>query len=393
MKAVYIPLGAAGHVLASLPMIGQLVQKGVDVRYFSPLRYKEQVEKTGARHIETPVIAGKNSIEGGDDFVAGLPYVFLDEALGVIDLIIAELEADRPDVIIVDEIALAGRLASWKLDIPMVMMFTSYAANDHFSISRFWPVFPDDHPARAAAFELARQVQAEYGGPLIDIYEIFEGIGELNIVTQPKSFHPAGNTFGDNFFFAGAQIAPRANDGTWQAPDNGKPLLYTSLGSLFNNWPEFYTMLFEAVKDLDINILCSLGNTLKPEDLGEIPANVTTMAFTPQLEVLAKTDYFITHAGTGSAMEALYFGVPCLCVPQMDEQVFTAGQMVKLELASASLTREQVTAETLRAGILELINNPKYKANAQAMADEMHNYGGCERAAQAVIDFVNNKNK
>ena len=45
MKAVYIPLGAAGHVLASLPMIGQLVQKGVDVRYFSPLRYKEQVDK------------------------------------------------------------------------------------------------------------------------------------------------------------------------------------------------------------------------------------------------------------------------------------------------------------------------------------------------------------
>jgi UDP:flavonoid glycosyltransferase YjiC (YdhE family) len=87
-------------------------------------------------------------------------------------------------------------------------------------------------------------------------------------------------------------------------------------------------------------------------------------------------------------MEALFFGVPCLCVPQMDEQVFTAGQMVKLGLASASLTREQVTVESLREGILALINDPQYKANAQAMADEMHNYGGCERAAQAVIDFV-----
>ncbi|MBO5657308.1 MAG: hypothetical protein J6R94_03895 [Agathobacter sp.] len=388
MKAVYIPLGAAGHVLSSLPMIRSLVNKGVEVRYFSPIRYKEQVEATGARHIELPVIAGKNSVDGGDDFVAGLPLVFLGEALGVIDIIMAEIEADRPDVIIVDEIALAGRLAAWKTGIPMVMMFTSYAANEHFSISRFWPVYTDEHPARAAAKELALQIQAEYGGPLIDIYEIFEGIGEFNIVTQPKSFHPAGATFGDNFFFAGAQIAPRSNDGTWQAPDNGKPLLYTSLGSLFNNWPEFYTMLFEAVKDLDINILCSLGNTLKPEDLGEIPANVTTMAFTPQLEVLAKTDYFITHAGTGSAMEALYFGVPCLCVPQMDEQVMTAGQMVKLGLASASLTRPEVTVDSLREGILALINDPKYKANAQAMADEMHQFGGCDRAADAVIEFT-----
>ena len=113
------------------------------------------------------------------------------------------------------------------------------------------------------------------------------------------------------------------------------------------------------------------------------------MAFTPQLEVLEKADFFITHAGTGSAMEALYYGVPCACIPQMDEQMFTAGRMVELGLASKSLTKPEVTEETLREALTELINNPKYKENAQAMADEMHTTGGCERAAQAVIDYVN----
>lgn len=389
MKAVYIPVGAAGHILASLPMIGELVKKGVEVRYFAPIQFKDQVEKSGAIYKEMPIVAASGPVDGGGDFLAGIPMVFLGEAAGVIDSIMPELEADRPDVLITDELAVAGRLAAWKLDLPLVMMYTSYAANDKFSISRFWPVYPDDNPARAAALELAKKLQAEYGGPLLDVYEIFEGQGDFNIVTQPKSFHPAGETFGDNFFFAGAQIAGRAEDGTWQAPDNGKPLLYTSLGSLFNNWPEFYQMLFEVVKDLDINVLCSLGKTLKPEDLGEIPANVTTMAFTPQLEVLAKCDYFFTHAGTGSVMEALYYGVPCFCIPQMDEQVFTAGRMVELGLASASLSKPEVTAEALRENLLKLINDPSYKKNAQAMADEMHEKGGCERAAQAVIDYVN----
>ena len=38
MKAVYIPVGATGHVLASLPMVGALVKKGVSVVYFAPER-------------------------------------------------------------------------------------------------------------------------------------------------------------------------------------------------------------------------------------------------------------------------------------------------------------------------------------------------------------------
>ncbi len=388
MKAVYIPVGATGHILASLPMIGELVKKGVEVTYFAPDAFREQVEKSGARFRSFPDVQGGESVDAGEDFLAGIPLVFLGMAIGVIDTIMEELQKNMPDVIIADELALAGRLAASKLNLPLVMMYTSYAANEHFSISRFWPVYPDTHPARAKALQIARELQEKYGGKLLDVYEIFEGKGDFNIITQPRSFHPAGDSFSEDFFFAGAQIAPRAGDGTWQAPDNGKPLLYTSLGSLFNNWPEFYQMLFPVVKDMDINVLCSLGNTLKPEDLGDIPANVQVMAFTPQLEVLEKADYFITHAGTGSVMEALYYGVACICIPQMDEQVFTAGRMLELGLTSKVLKKPEVTEETLRAALTELLNNPIYKENARKMSDEMHEYGGCERAAQAVIDYV-----
>ena len=339
MKLAYIPMGATGHILASLPMVGELVKKGAEVLYFAPEQYRGQVEQAGAKHVPMPVVAGQDSVDAGDDFLAGIPMVFLGEALGVIDSILPVLEADKPDAIIADAVAVAGRLAAWKLNLPLIMMFTSYTANEHFAIDRFWPVYPDTNPARAKALEVARGLPAKFGGPLLTCTEIFEGIGDYNIVTQPKSFHPAGDTFDDErFFFAGAQIAPRAESGTWQPPANGKPLLYTSLGSLFNNWPEFYQMLFPVVKDLDINVLCSIGKVLKPEDLGEIPENVQVMAFTPQLEVLEHTDYFFTHAGTGSAMEALYYGVPCFCIPQMDEQVFTAGRMVELGVAWASLT-------------------------------------------------------
>ncbi len=390
MKIAYIPVGAGGHILSSLPMITELVRRGVEVDYYAPNTHKAQVEITGARHVPFPEVTEKYAAHylATEPFLAAVPMAFLGQAQEALDHIMAGLEANRPDAIITDELAVAGRLAAWKLKLPLLMMFTSYAPGPAFSIFRTWPEFPDS-PARKAALELAKEFQATFGGPLLTPAEIFEGVGDYNISTVSRSFQPGGELFGDNFFFAGAQIAPRAGDGSWQPPTDGKPLLYTSLGSLFNNWPEFYQMLFPVVKGLDIHVLCSLGKTLKPEDLGEIPANVTTMAFTPQLEVLAHTDFFLTHAGIGSVMEALYFGVPMMCIPQMDEQITTAHRAVELGVASSALLKEQVTEETLRAALLKLLHDKTYTQRAKAMSQEMQTQGGCQRAAEAVISYLN----
>ena len=393
MKAAYIPVGSGGHILSSLPMITELVKKGVEVDYYAPESQRANVELTGATLRVFPEVEERYSAPymGKEEFLAVIPLVFLGMAKEALPAIMAGLEENRPDVIIADEMALAGRLAASKLGIPMIMMFTSYAPGPNFSIFRTWPEFPDS-PARKAAAEMAEEFRKEYGGPLLTPSEIFEATADYNISTLTRDFQPGGDSFGDRFFFAGAQIAPRAGDGSWKAPDNGKPLLYTSLGSLFNNWPEFYKMLFPVVKNLDINVLCSLGKTIKPEDLGEIPANVTTMAFTPQLEVLRHTDFFLTHAGVGSVMEALYNGVPMMSIPQMDEQIFTAHRMEELGITSAVLLKEQVTEETLRKALTELIENPKYRDNARAIMKDMRTNGGCDKAAQAVIDYVNKRN-
>ena len=390
MKAAYIPVGSGGHILSSLPMITELVKKGVEVDYYAPESQRAQVEITGAKMRVFPEVQERYSgpYMGKEEFLAVIPLVFLGMAKEAIDAIMAGLQENRPDVIIADEMALAGRLAAWKLGIPLVMMFTSYAPGQEFSIFRTWPDFPDS-PARRAALEMAEEFQKEYGGPLLTPNEIFEGTADFNISTLTREFQPGGESFGERFFFAGAQIAPRAGDGSWQPPKNGKPLLYTSLGSLFNNWPEFYRMLFPVVKDLDVNVLCSLGKTIKPEDLGEIPANVTTMAFTPQLEVLRHTSFFLTHAGVGSVMEALYNGVPMMCIPQMDEQIFTAHRMEELGITSGVLLKEEVTEESLRKVLTELIENPVYGEKARAMGEQMRREGGCDKAAQAVIDYVN----
>lgn len=392
MHFAMITLGASGHVFSSLPMIAELIKKGHRVTYFSIPRYKEMLADIGADYKEVRSALTNNGQADKDiavDMMAELPLRFLSEGAATIESIMEVLRKDKPDAIITDAIAIAGRLAAAELKVPMIMLFTSFASNDKFSLCRHWPVYPDTHPARAKAKALAEELSAKYGTPAYDVYGIFEGTGDLNIVTQPASFHPAAATFDDSFVFAGPQIMKRTDSGSWEAPEGDAPLMYTSLGTLFNAWPEFYHILYGVVKDMDVRVVSSVGSTLTKEDLGEIPANVRTFSFLPQLEVLENADFFITHAGIGSVMEAAYYGVPMLAIPQMDEQAFTAKCMVDAGLG-VMIPKEELTAERLKEGLHELTTNPVYAENVKKLSAELQTLGG-EYAANAVIKFMENR--
>jgi UDP:flavonoid glycosyltransferase YjiC (YdhE family) len=108
MKAAYIPVGSGGHILSSLPMITELVKKGVEVDYYAPESQRAQVEMTGARLCVFPEVQERYSgpYMGKEEFLAVIPLVFLGMAKEAIDAIMAGLTENRPDVIIADEMAL-----------------------------------------------------------------------------------------------------------------------------------------------------------------------------------------------------------------------------------------------------------------------------------------------
>ena len=95
-------------------------------------------------------------------------------------------------------------------------------------------------------------------------------------------------------------------------------------------------------------------------------------------------------AGIGSVMEAAYYGVPMLAIPQMDEQAFTAKCMVDAGLG-IMMPKEELTAESLKAALHELTANPVYTENVKKMSAELKGLGG-EYAADAVIKFMESRN-
>lgn len=308
MHLAIVSLGAFGHINPTLSLTTELVNAGHRVTYFTTEDFRKVIEPTGAKFVPMKSWMAENDKhneskeeknDGQEDNVAAVvPFLFLNEAGAFIEDVLSVLREERPDAILHDFAGIAGTMAADILGIPNVMLYTSYPSNGSYSVAASFEGIPADHPLRIAADQIADGYVEKYGCRKMTVKEIFDGQGDLNLVMMQKRLVPDYETFDDSFVFTGVQIGKRSTFGTWQAPDNGKPLLYSSLGTAFNNWPEYYPILFDAVRDLDINVFAALG-AIDPDSLTDLPANVELGKMVPQLDILSQASVFITPCRYG----------------------------------------------------------------------------------------------
>lgn len=394
MHIAFVSLGAFGHINPTLALVTELVKQGVRVTYFTTEAFRNIIEPTGAKFVAVPSWMAENDKhndgekkEDDGGVAAAVPFLFLNEAGAYIDTILDTLHDDKPDAIVHDFAGIAGTIAADNLNVPNVMLYTSYPSNDSYSVAAGFESCPADHPLREAAAGIAAGYAEKYGCRVMTVKEIFDGHGDFNLVMMQKKLVPNYESFDDSFVFTGVQIGKRTAFGSWKAPDNGKPLLYSSLGTAFNNWPEYYPILFDAVRDLDINVFADLGS-IDPASLKDIPANVEVGQMVPQLDILSQASVFITHAGMGGTGEAIYYGVPMIAIPQMEEQAITARQIEKLGLGVAFLDKSAITSEALKTAIQKLLTEPSYKAAAEQFSADMKTLGGAKASAEALLHFL-----
>ncbi|MFL5662042.1 MAG: nucleotide disphospho-sugar-binding domain-containing protein, partial [Ktedonobacteraceae bacterium] len=103
--------------------------------------------------------------------------------------------------------------------------------------------------------------------------------------------------------------------------------------------------------------------------------------------ILRRTRLFVTHAGTNSVMESMYFGVPMVLIPQQPEQHMHAERVVDLGLG-VMLDKGNVTASTLREAVERVAQDAAYRERAQRMQQSVRAAGGYQRAVDAIMQFT-----
>lgn len=141
------------------------------------------------------------------------------------------------------------------------------------------------------------------------------------------------------------------------------------------------------VQCLSWQVVLSVGTRTDLTTIVRIPDNFLVRPHVPQLEVLEHTGVFVTHGGMNSVMEAIYYGVPMVVVPQQPEQAMTAARVAELGLGVA-LEPGQVTASALRDAVTTVSGDAGgYRSRIAYMQQAARDAGGYLRAADAIQQF------
>ncbi|CAG5132312.1 unnamed protein product, partial [Candidula unifasciata] len=129
-------------------------------------------------------------------------------------------------------------------------------------------------------------------------------------------------------------------------------------GYLVNIPPEIFTKFVSAFKQLDLRVVWKVNMT-SPD-----PRQILTSLWIPQNDLLGhdKAKLFVSHCGKNGQYEALYHGVPILCLPIYGDQAYNS-ERVRVKQLGLYTDMRDASADELAAMMKEIIYGGKYAEN------------------------------
>lgn len=378
-------IAAHGHVNPSLEVIRELVVRGHRVSYAVPASFAEKVAATGAE----PVIYTSTLPTAPEDWGSEpLDQVepFLDDAVQVLPQLAAAFAGDEPDLVLYDITAYPARVLAHRWGVPAVQLWPNLVPWEGYAEEVGEPMNAElrKTPRGRAYFARFAGWLAENGLDGLSTDD-FVARPRRGLVLIPEVLQPhADRVDRTRFTFVGACQGERADQGEWERPAGAEKVLLVSLGSAYTDEPDFYRACVSAFGGLPgWHTVLQIGSQVDPAVLGDVPPNVEVSSWVPQLSVLRQADAFITHAGAGGSQEGLATGTPMVAVPQAVDQFGNAEMLQALGVAR-HLAKEDADADSLRAAVLSLVDDPEVAAKLARIREGMAREGGTRRAADLV---------
>ncbi|WP_328726699.1 macrolide family glycosyltransferase [Streptomyces sp. NBC_00259] len=384
----FLNIAMHGRVNPTLPTVAELVRRGHTVTYHTSPAFRQEIEAAGAKVYLYPGV--DRPLPDPPTPVTLLEGLARD-ALRMTPAVLNELHRIRPDLIVHDNACPWGAIAARELKVPAASSFTTFAFNRHVPspTGGSWDLLAAaaSRPSSVRGYlrsrwGLHRRFDTR-GVPLVDLGNIRQ---PLNLVYTSRAFQPGADDFDPSYRFIGPSIGHRPADPSFPVDRLRDPVLYASMGTVFNADPKLLRTFATALASLGGTVVVSTGNT-DPAALGPLPAHVIARRFVPQPEVLARAALFITHGGMNSANEAMDAGVPMLVVPQGADQPLVARRVVELG-AGLSIPTQDVTEDSVRALAGRLLHDPRFRTAVTTLQAAQREAGGYRRAADELERYL-----
>ena len=379
-----------GHINPTVGLGAQLAEQGHEVAWAGHSEFINRL--VGPQATVFPcAVPDSAAVERPADLRGPAALKFLWESFliplaeAMIPGVDAAVDGFKPDVLVVDQQAVAGAVVAERLGIPWATSATTAAELAD----------PLGGMPKVAAWvrEMLLGLELEHGDPAAATAERYQrAYGDLrfspSLVLAYSSEQLSGrpDELADTLKYVGPSIAERPSDPEfpWHAlPEPGtRPVVLISVGTAnVAAGAEFLRSCARAVAERpDIfAVVVDPGNAVT-----EPPVNTLIVPHVPQLELLPRVSAVVCHAGQNTVCETLYHGIPLVVAPIRDDQPIVAQQAVDAGVAER-VRFGRARAGQIGAALDKVLTEPGYRASADQVAASFKAAGGAQAAARELV--------
>jgi MGT family glycosyltransferase len=273
-----------------------------------------------------------------------------------------------PDVMVVDQQAVAGGLVARGRGIPWATLATTSAG-----VTDPLAALPQ---VKRWLRDLLAGLEREANLPLTDDGELSPRC--VIAFTTPALVGPA-ERFPAHYHFVGPSISDRPETTPFPFEALRRPCVLVSMGTVNAEASErFYATAIAALRDCQVILVA-------PHAL-DAPDNFIIRPYVPQLALLPHVDAVVCHGGHNTTCEALAHGLPLVIAPIKDDQPIVADQVVAAG-AGIRVKFGRVGPDELRAAVARVLTEPAFREAAQRVRASFAAAGGAATAASALEEL------
>jgi MGT family glycosyltransferase len=396
-----------GHVNPLLPLVRALARRGHELRWYTGAKYRAKVEAAGARHAAMQHARDYDDAAFDDEFperrsLSGLAQlkfdmkqIFIGNAPGQLRDLQAITREFHADVLLCEPTMLGALFHSELSGVPTAVLGVMPLVRSSRDTAPFGLGLAPDASALgrlrnralnwAVEHVLFRDVQARWN-------EVRKSVGlpptgwwldagdKAAVYMQPSipSLEHPRSDLPRNVHFIGI-VPPEAPSG-WNPPDfwpeldGARPIVHVTQGTIANQAPDLIAPALEGLAGEDVLVVVTTGGRpVASLGLRNVPNNARIGTFLSYPELLPKTSAMVTNGGYGGVQNALSYGVP-LVVAGVSEDKPEVAMRVACSGAGISLKTAAPSPERVRGAVRMLLDDPRYRTRARALAAEYARY-------------------
>jgi UDP:flavonoid glycosyltransferase YjiC (YdhE family) len=400
MRVLITSRGSSGHLLPLVPFGRACADAGHEVLVAVQGQHRANVERIGLPFAEVgdpppeewmPLMAESSqlALEAANERMVGVYFAGIDTraALPALTEIVKRW---KPDVIVRETWEFGSTIAGELAGVPVVRVGLGLTSIEEWTINIAAPTLDEirrDHG-----------LPSDPAGGRLRSSHYFTLIPET-IDPAMKRLAPIVHRFRDP---SAESVQPFPE--LWAA--NQDPLVYLSFGSVAAGshlpyFPALYETAIEALAELPVRLLVTIGNDRVPEELriDPLPPNVRVEQWVSQDAISPTAATIVCHGGYGTTMHALGHGTPLVVLPLFSADQWANARAVArvgagLALDSGRETRRALglpdpeTVAQLRSAVAQVVHEPTFKRAAERVAASIRALPAIDTSPAALAELA-----